>query len=104
VVPRPSSPTYVCNVLVSASLSCYDEHRKLHSFPTRRSSDLPGVLLPSLKCEAHTLLGLTEPQLMLCCQSWHGVVQTLSMRLGRGTQILGGAYAAEHELRLLGHV
>src|SRR5699024_8588471 len=36
----------------------------------------PGVLLPSLKCEAHTLLGLTEPQLMLCCQSWHGVVQT----------------------------
>src|SRR5689334_24037175 len=27
---------------------CYGYHRDLHSFPTRRSSDLPGVLMTTL--------------------------------------------------------
>src|SRR5690606_40080641 len=32
----------LCSPLFSSFLSCYADHRALHSFPTRRSSDLPG--------------------------------------------------------------
>src|SRR5690606_41184505 len=41
--PVPSSePALQAITLEYFSISAYDDHRTLHSFPTRRSSDLPG--------------------------------------------------------------
>src|SRR5204863_7738385 len=36
----PSAPSRFVSVLFSFFFSCYAHHRDLHSFPTRRSSDL----------------------------------------------------------------
>src|SRR5436305_384815 len=45
-----STHTYPINSLYVFFFHCYGTHRHLHSFPTRRSSDLPSQADSTAKC------------------------------------------------------
>src|SRR5690606_40229493 len=53
-------------LLTSFSLSCYDDLRALHSFPTRRSSDLPSKGLAAMASRYWAMAWSRRP----ACASW----------------------------------